>query len=155
MRILKEMIVDNPRDERPFKSKTFRVQRPVALMIDDIRNMHKAGCWKFIPDMVVDSIEREGVQLRGNLHPKDASTLHDNVVIAIALKICWLYMMGANQYTRDIIRELHLLNGKPLRPDVIHRAANIVSYYEKLALSGEADESLSDDDFDFSDLDGI
>jgi hypothetical protein len=132
-------------------------------IIEDIRELHKIDSWKYIPDVVVDALFGEQMQLNDDDPMDPTHILKDREIVRIALDVLRLYLLGADSYNRRLMRRIMSMDGKELLPSQI--ATNVesgakysIAFETLLELRSEYEEDLrvveeDDDKFDFTDLD--
>jgi hypothetical protein len=133
-------------------------------VIQDIRELHAVDSWKYVPDIVVDALFSEQMQLNDDDPIDPTNVLKDREVVRIALDVLRLYLLGSDSYNRRLMRKIMTMDGKELLPTQI--AANVesgakysVAFETLLELRDEYEEdlhqekkTLDDEKFDFSGL---
>tara|TARA_Y100001972_G_scaffold128958_1_gene193000 strand:- start:151 stop:729 length:579 start_codon:yes stop_codon:yes gene_type:complete len=150
------------------KGKRLHIALPESTqsVIQDIRELHSVDAWKYVPDIVVDALFGEQMQLNDEDPFDPTHILKDREVVRIALDVLRLYLLGCDSYNRRLMRKIMTMDGKELLPTQI--AANVesgakysVAFETLLELRDEYEEDLKDekkqpqvdDKFDFSGLD--
>jgi len=150
------------------KGKRLHVALPESTqrVIQDIRELHAIDSWKYVPDIVVDALFSEQMQLNDEDPLDPTHMLKDREVVRIALDVLRLYLLGCDSYNRRLMRKIMTMDGKELLPTQI--AANVesgakysVAFETLLELRDEYEEDLQeerktvldDEKFDFSGLD--
>ena len=93
--------------------------------IQDIRQMHSVECWKYIPDVVLDSLFNEQIHLRDEDPTDPTFVLTDREIVRMSLEVLRLYLMGADHYNRRLLRQLITAHGQELQPEKL--VANVES----------------------------
>jgi len=123
--------------------------------IQDIRQMHSVECWKYIPDVVLDSLFNEQIHLRDEDPTDPTHILTDREIVRISLEVLRLYLMGADHYNRRLLRQLITAHGQELQPEKlvanVESGARYTLAIDALLEMRKREEAAmkSDDSFDF------
>ena len=119
-------------------------------VIQDIRELHAIDSWKYVPDIVVDALFSEQMQLNDEDPLDPTQLLKDREVVRIALDVLRLYLLGCDSYNRRLMRKIMTMDGKELLPTQI--AANVesgakysVAFETLLELRDEYEEDLQEE----------
>ena len=122
--------------------------------LEQIRSGHDARLWKYIPNDVFQFL------LDGNLvydektitGPK-ADMVSNKGLILMAMRCLWLYLLGSSKYNGFLLREMYQVDGKLMDELTIQQRVNRGRLYSQIEQLGAVAQALSDDEFDFADLD--
>lgn len=153
-----------------FKPKAVRLTGSTVGYVEALRKMQKLGMFSDIPTEVVAQMESE---VRGMyiFNHKDADMLNYPLMMHIAVRFLYWYMLGANKSTAAMLRYMTKMDGNAfklktqrLKVDqgfVLEQEALIeLGYLEEveedvLEEEPEQEEETKEDEFDFDGLEGI
>ena len=153
-----------------FKPKAVRLTGSTVGYVEALRKMQKAGMFSDIPTEVVAQMESE---VRGMyiFNHKDADMLNYPLMMHIAVRFLYWYMLGANKSTAAMLRYMTKMDGNAfklktqrLKVDqgfILEQEALIeLGYLEEVEEDVpeeelEQEEETKEDEFDFDGLEGI
>jgi hypothetical protein len=151
-----------------FKPKAVRLTGSTIGYVEALRKMQKLGMFSDIPTEVVAQMESE---VRGMyiFNHKDADMLNYPLMMHIAVRFLYWYMLGANKSTASMLRYMTKMDGNAfklktqrLKVDqgfiLEQEALAELGYIEELEieeLEEELPTEVDEDEFDFEGLEGI
>ena len=158
-----EVTDEHPDNER-FKPKTVRLPASTVGYVESLRRMQKMGLFADIPADVVLQMESE-VKGMYIFNHKDADMLNYPMMVHIAVRFLYWYLLGANKATASTLKYMTKMSGESfkLKTQRLKLDQGYVLEQEALIKQGlveevevkEEIEEATPDDFDFEGLDDL
>ena len=157
-------VTDEHPDRERFKPKTVRLPASTVGYVESLRRMQKMGLFADIPADVVLQMESE-VKGMYIFNHKDADMLNYPMMVHIAVRFLYWYLLGANKATASTLKYMTKMSGESfklktqrLKLDQGYVLEQEVLLKEDLVEEVESKEQIEETtpvDFDFDGLDDL
>jgi hypothetical protein len=104
-------VTDEHPDSERFQPKTVRLPAPTVGYVESLRRMQKMGMFADMPADVVLQMESE-VKGMYIFNHKDADMLNYPLMVHIAVRFLYWYLLGANKATASTLKYMTKMNGE-------------------------------------------